>query len=276
MTIGESDAGGFIAFAEQLADAAAQETLRHFRQLIAIEDKAGGGRMDPVTEADRGAETAIRQMITKHFPSHGIVGEEFENKPADSAYEWVLDPIDGTRSFVTGVPLWGTLICLQKDGVPLIGLIDQPYIGERFIGGATKSGGAGKAWLNAKGATMTLATSGCEELCKASLGTTTSEVFVTNAEKDAFSLASKDVRMLRFGGDCYLYAMLAAGHLDLVIEASLKPFDVAALVPIVESAGGVITQWSGEPAHLGGRIVAAATPALHEAALAKLAEGYGG
>lgn len=263
----ESDVDGFIVFAEQLADAASVQTLRYFRQPIEIDDKAGEGRMDPVTEADRGAELAIRKLIAERFPSHGIIGEEFEDRPASSEYEWVLDPVDGTRAFVTGIPLWGTLICLQRGGVPLIGIMDQPYIGERFIGGPAGSR------LIAKGVSGPLLTSGCEDLASASLGATTPEIFITPEEKSAFAAASKDVRMLRFGGDCYLYGMLAAGHLDLVIEASLNSFDIAALVPIIEGAGGVVSQWSGEPAQFGGRIVAAATPALHQAAIAKLKEG---
>jgi len=263
----DTDIDEFTDFAKTLADAASMETLPHFRNKPEADDKASSGRMDPVTEADRGAELAIREMIEKHYPTHGIVGEEFADRPSQGAYEWVIDPVDGTRAFVTGMPLWGTLICLQRDGVPFVGLFDQPYIGERFIGSPRG------AEMLARGVRHELATSACTSLSAASLGSTTPEIFESPEELAAFEHAAKTTRLLRYGGDCYLYGMLAAGHLDLVIEASLKTFDIAALVPIIEGAGGVVTQWSGEAAHHGGRIVAAATPALHAEAMARLNEG---
>ncbi len=262
----DTDIDEYIAFGHRLADAAALETLAHFRQRPEIGDKAADGKMDPVTEADRGAEQAIRALIETSYPTHGIVGEEFGDRPAHSAYVWVIDPLDGTRAFVTGLPLWGTLICLQKDGEPILGLFDQPYIGERFIGRP------GRAELVTRGPAQTLSTSACSRLPDASLGTTSPEIFVGKGELAAFEAVADVCRLLRFGGDCYLYGMLAAGHLDLVIEASLKPFDIAALVPIVRGAGGVITQWTGGPAQIGGRIVAAATPSLHAQAMEMLDE----
>jgi len=262
----DTDIDEFIAFGNRLADAAAIHTLAYFRQRPDIGDKATGGKMDPVTEADRGAERAIRALIEASYPTHGIVGEEFGDRPTQSAYEWIIDPLDGTRSFVTGLPLWGTLICLQKDGEPIIGLFDQPYIGERFIGRP------GRAELVAGAPVKPLATSTCLTLAQASIGTTSPEIFAGKGELAAFENVADACRLLRYGGDCYLYGMLAAGHLDLVIEASLKPFDIAALVPIVRGAGGVITQWSGGPAQSGGRIIAAATPSLHAQAVEKLNE----
>ncbi|VAW13616.1 Histidinol-phosphatase [alternative form] [hydrothermal vent metagenome] len=263
----DTDVNEFVAFAHKLADAAAVKTLRHFRQRPDTDDKAAGGRMDPVTEADRGAERAIRAMIEASYPTHGIVGEEYDVRPAAGAYEWVIDPLDGTRAFITGLPLWGTLICLQKDGRPIIGLFDQPYIGERFIGRP------GRSDLMAHQQIQRLTASACTRLANASLATTTPELFTGAGELAAFQYAARTTRLLRYGGDCYLYGMVAAGHLDLVIEASLKPFDIAALVPIVEGAGGVVSQWSGGPAQLGGRIVAAATPSLHAEAIDRLNEG---
>lgn len=263
----DTDVDEFIAFAHKLADAAAVETLRHFRQRPDADDKALRGRIDPVTEADRGAERVIRALIEKSYPAHGIVGEEFDDRPAAGAYEWVIDPIDGTRAYITGVPLWGTLVCLQRHGKPLIGLFDQPYIGERFIGRP------GRAELVARRQTHRLATSACTRLADASLATTTPDIFTGKGEFAAFEYAARPTRLLRYGGDCYLYGMVAAGHLDLVIEASLKPFDIAALVPIVEGAGGVVSQWAGGPAQTGGRIVAAATPSLHAEAVDRLNQG---
>jgi len=262
----DTDIDEYIAFGHRLADAAALETLAHFRQRPEISDKAAGGKMDPVTEADRGAERAIRALIETSYPTHGIVGEEFGDRPAQSAYDWVIDPLDGTRAFVIGVPLWGTLICLQKDGEPLFGLFDQPYIGERFVGRP------GRAELLARATAQTLTTSTCSRLPDASLSATSPELFVGKGEFEAFETVAEECRLVRFGGDCYSYGMLAAGHLDLVIEASLKPFDIAALVPIVRGAGGVITQWSGGPPQMGGRIIAAATPALHAQAVEMLNE----
>lgn len=259
----EDDVKTLLEFAGRLADAAASETLRHFRQRTPVDDKAGSGKLDPVTEADRGAERAIRARIEATYPDHGIVGEEFAPRPAKGRFEWIVDPVDGTRAYVTGLPLWGTLIGLERDGVLLIGLMDQPYMGERF------TGGPGGAFLTRQGRTARLSTSGVTSLAGASLGATTPEMFDGETEK-AFARVADRARLLRFGGDCYLYAMVAAGHLDLVVEAGLKRFDIAALVPIVEAAGGVVTDWSGGPARLGGRIVAAATQALHREALGAL------
>lgn len=254
-----------LAFAETLADAAAAETLPRFRGRNAVDDKADGGKMDPVTEADRGAELVIRTAIERTYPSHGILGEEFPPREASGRYSWVIDPIDGTRAFVTGLPLWGTLISLEKDGEPLIGILDQPYIGERFIGGPDG------AELSARGERSSIASSGCASLRRASLGTTTPELFETPADREAFARVAGSARLLRYGGDCYLYAMVAAGHLDLVVEVGLKPFDISALIPIIRAAGGVVTNWQGAPVHEGGHVIAAATAELHAEALRALA-----
>lgn len=254
-----------IALANDLADAAAPVTLQHFRAAAGVDNKAGDADFDPVTEADRGAERVMRALIEQVHPSHGIHGEEQGEKAADGPYTWFLDPVDGTRQFIAGIPLWGTLIGLEKDGAPLIGVLDQPYLGERFFGSPKGGHLAGRAGIRP------LETSGCRDLSEAKLGTTTPQLFERGHEFDRYSAVEARARLVRYGGDCYFYGMVAAGHLDLVVEAGLKPFDIMALVPIVEAAGGVVSAWDGGPANRGGRVVAAATPELHAQALEVLA-----
>jgi myo-inositol-1(or 4)-monophosphatase len=253
-----------LVFAHRLADAAAEVTLAHFRQAPAVENKAGAGDFDPVTAADRGAEAAMRAMIAEAYPEHGILGEEQGEEPARGAGRWVLDPIDGTRAFVCGVPLWGTLIGFEAAGRARIGIADQPYIGERFAGwpgGAEVTGPRGR---------VPLRVSDCRALATARLGTTAPDLFAAGAEQAGFDRVRAKVRLIRLGGDCYFYALLAAGHLDIVVEAGLKPFDIVALIPIIEGAGGVVTTWQGAPANSGGPILAAATTELHAEAMAVL------
>lgn len=248
-------------FALRLADAAAEVTLPHFRSGLAVDNKRGDYAFDPVTASDRDAEEAIRAMIGKHYPTHGIYGEEHGRETGTSPLYWVIDPIDGTRSFISGVPLWGTLIALNDGTAPVIGVMDQPYIGERFIG---RPGGSE---INGPRGTFSLKTSECTKLEDALLGNTDPAMFKKDDERAAFRDISARVRLRRFGGDCYFYALLAAGTLDLVVESSLQPYDIQALIPIIENAGGVVTSWTGGDPQMGGHVVAAATAELHAAAL---------
>ncbi len=255
----------FAAFIDKLATVSGDTILPFFRTSLGVDNKTSLG-FDPVTEADRAAEAAMRRLITTTFPQHGIVGEEFGDERPNAEYVWVLDPIDGTRSFISGVPLWGTLIALMHNGVPAFGMMHQPYIRERFFG----DGGAAN-FRGANGGQRHLSVRRCEALADATLFATTPQMF-RGADRTAFDRVEKQVRLSRYGGDCYAYCMLAAGHIDLVIEAELKSYDIAALIPIITGAGGVVTTWDGTPAHNGGRIVASGDPRVHEAAL-KLLQG---
>ena len=252
-------------FMDDLADASGQAILPFFRAQYALTDKAAGtAAFDPVTEADRAAELVLRNLIRGRFPAHGILGEEFGSERLDAECVWVLDPIDGTRAFITGIPTWGTLIGLTRNGSAVRGLMHQPYLGERFTGDGRT------ARLRSLRGERTLHTRRCSDLSAAMLATTDPRLFTDGAEADRFRAIEGRVRMSRYGTDCYAYCMLASGQIDLVVEAGLKPYDIVALIPIVEGAGGVITAWDGGPATGGGRIVAAGDPRMHAAALAIL------
>jgi len=250
----------FTAFIGRLATASGETILPFFRTSLGVENKNTGHDLDPVTEADRAAEAVMRRMIKENFPQHGIVGEEFGSERADAEYVWVLDPIDGTKSFIAGFPVWGTLIALMHNGTPVFGMMHQPYIGERF------SGDSGSAIYNGPSGKRNLAVRKCASLADATLFTTSPRL-MNAADRAQFEQVEKEVRLSRYGGDCYAYCMLAAGHLDLIIETELKPYDVAALIPIVSGAGGIITTWDGKPAQSGGRIIAAGDKRVHEAAM---------
>lgn len=250
----------FTAFIGQLATASGKTILPFFRTSLGVENKNAGRDLDPVTEADRAAEAVMRRMIRDSFPKHGIVGEEFGSERADADYVWVLDPIDGTKSFIAGLPIWGTLIALMHRGAPVYGMMHQPYIGERF------TGDNGAARYEGPSGRRKLAVRRCAALAEAVLFTTSPRL-MNAADRARFERVESEVRLSRYGGDCYAYCMLAAGHLDLVIETELKPYDVAALIPIVSGAGGIMTTWEGQPAQAGGRIVAAGDKRVHEAAL---------
>jgi myo-inositol-1(or 4)-monophosphatase len=250
----------FSAFLDRLASASGETILPFFRTSLGIDNKNAGHDLDPVTEADRAAEAVMRRLIKANFPKHGIVGEEFGDEHADAEYVWVLDPIDGTKSFISGLPIWGTLIALMHHGVPAFGMMHQPYIGERFTGdggAAQYSGPSGK---------RRLAVRRCAALAEATLFTTSPKL-MNEADRAIFGEVEAQARLSRYGGDCYAYCMLAAGHIDLVIETELKPYDIAPLMPIITGAGGVVTNWDGGPAQQGGRIIAAGDPRVHEAAL---------
>ncbi|MBX3489112.1 histidinol-phosphatase [Parvibaculum sp.] len=257
-------------FALELGEAAAAVTLPHFRSGLSVDNKRGRFAFDPVTAADRDAEAAIRKLIGERYPDHGVLGEEHGNHDGTSGLTWVIDPIDGTRSFISGVPLWGTLIALNDGARPVIGLMEQPYIGEKFLG---RPGGS--ELIGPKGTTP-LKTSACTKLEDALLGNTDPGMFRVDAEKAAFRELTSKVKLRRFGGDCYFYCLLAAGTLDLVVESSLEPYDIQALIPIIENAGGVVTSWSGGDAQRGGQVVAAANTELHAAALKILSPAANG
>jgi myo-inositol-1(or 4)-monophosphatase len=253
-------------FLEELAAVAARETLPRFRQPMSVVDKGRPGAFDPVTAADRATEAALRAAITARFPDHGIQGEEAAEKAGTGAWCWIIDPIDGTRSFMSGMPTWGTLVGLLQHGVPAYGMMSQPYVGDCFLGGG------GKAALLARGGVTPLRCRAGVRLADATLFATTPDMFAPGPEQDAFAALSARVRLTRFGADCYAYCLLAAGHVDLVVEAGLGFYDIAPLVPIIEGAGGIVSDWQGQPLSSGGRALAAADPALHAAALAVLVE----
>lgn len=265
MPYSEQDLKDFLSFADTLADAAGAVSLAHFRRQNDVENKDAAG-FDPVTVADKGAEAAMRALIEQTYPSHGILGEEYGEVPSASGLKWVLDPIDGTRAFITGSPLWGTLIALSDENGPIIGVLDQPFMQERFVGvhtGQTKWA----TYQQKGGEKKELLTRACAGLGVAKLSTTTPDMFGTQAELAAFDALAGAVQLARYGGDCYQYGMLAYGFLDLVVEAQLKPFDIQALIPIVEGAGGIVTTWEGTPAQEGGRVVAAGDARTHADAL---------
>jgi myo-inositol-1(or 4)-monophosphatase len=253
----------FAAFVDQLAGVAGETILPFFRTSLSVRDKGSPGAFDPVTAADHAAETAMRALIRRHFPSHGIVGEEFGAEQADAEYVWYLDPIDGTKSFIAGMPAWGTLIALTRLGQPVFGLMDQPFTRERF------SGDGGAAHYHGPAGERDLRVRACDSLADAVLFTTSPRL-MNNPDRQAFKRVEEAVLLSRYGGDCYAYCMLAAGHVDLVIETELKPHDVLALVPIITGAGGVVTTWENREPLAGGRIVAAGDRRVHAAALALL------
>ncbi|WP_315706561.1 MULTISPECIES: histidinol-phosphatase [unclassified Bradyrhizobium] len=254
----------FSAFIGRLATASGETILPFFRTSLSIDNKSIRQDFDPVTEADRAAEAVMRRLIKANFPQHGIVGEEFGNEREDADYVWVLDPIDGTKSFIAGFPIWGTLIALLHKGTPVFGMMHQPFIGERF------SGDNGSATYRNSVGERRLSVRRCGSL-KEAVCYTTSPLLMNKADRATYERVEAEVRLSRYGGDCYSYCMLAAGHLDLVIETELKPYDIAALIPIINGAGGIVTNWDGGPAQTGGRIIAAGDKRVHEAALKMLA-----
>lgn len=254
----------FSAFTDDLATLAGRAILPFFRTSLSVVDKSAGGVFDPVTEADKAAEAVIRRRIQEIFPQHGIVGEEFGSEREDAEFVWVIDPIDGTRAFMAGLPLWGTLIGLLRNGRPAYGLMHQPFIGERF------SGDGGLATYHGPRGERRLLARRCGALEEAILSTTSPLLFDAD-QRPAFERVEREMRFTRYGCDCYAYCMLAAGHIDVVVEAGLKPYDIVALIPIIEGAGGVVTTWDGGSAAAGGSIVACGDPRLHEQVLRRLA-----
>lgn len=248
--------------AHKLGDVSGAAILPHFRRTLKVHNKAGAGQFDPVTAADRAAERAIAKALSAAWPDHGIEGEEYGIKHGASPYRWVIDPIDGTRAFILGLPLWGTLIGLVHGDTPVLGMMDQPYTGERFWSG-TKSA----VMRGADGRERRVKTRSCAALSDAMFSTTHPEIFKPGKQTTGFNAIRKAVRSTRYGGDCYAYCMLACGHIDLIVEAGLKPYDIAALIPIIEKAGGRCSAWDGGSAAKGGQVVAAGDPRVHDAAV---------
>jgi histidinol phosphatase-like enzyme (inositol monophosphatase family) len=255
-----------IAFAHRLADASGKVIRPYFRQRIDVAHKQGRHAFDPVTEADKGAERAIRALIEQERPQDGILGEEYAEKSGTSGWRWVLDPVDGTRAFITGRHEWGSLIALERNGIPVLGILDQPVLGERFIGVN------GAAHLIQHGQSLALHTRACSELKDAILCATDPSVYFSADQQSAFARVKAASRMTRFGGDCYLFAALAMGFVDVVIEAGFSPWDIAALIPLVEGAGGIVTSWTGGDCRDGATILAVGDKNLH-AQIIELLEG---
>ncbi|MBL4801719.1 MAG: histidinol-phosphatase [Emcibacter sp.] len=255
----------YTVFLDRLAEAAAEITLPMFKKPVDVINK---GRkldldFDPVTQADKQAEEAIRSLINQTYPKHNILGEEHgaeqnSHPDSDEQYTWVIDPIDGTRAYICGIPTWGTLVALNDGEKPIVGMLDQPYLKERYIGTPDA------AYLNNE----LIHCRDCTDLSQATISTTDPTQFFACAEDaEAFERVAQKARLVRNGYDCYAYAMVAAGFMDVVIESGLEAYDIQALIPIVEGAGGIVTNWQGKSAADGGQTIAAATPALHEQVL---------
>ncbi len=249
-----------IDFAERLVDASGAVVRRYFRSRLAVADKPD---LSPVTAADREAESLIRTIIEARRPEDGLIGEEYGRKKPDADYVWVIDPIDGTKAFITGRPTFGTLVGLLYRGRPVLGVIDQPVIGDRWIGAAGRA-----TTLNGAPAKVRA----CSGLASATLSATTPEMFTGPGDAEAFQRVVAAAKLTVYGGDCYAYGLLASGFQDLVIEASLNLYDFAALAPVIIGAGGQITDWRGRAldVHSEGRVIAAGAPHLHAEALALL------
>ncbi len=267
MAVSKADQQDIIATTHALADAARVETLRHFRVPGLIADSKTED-FDPVTVADRASEAAMRDILSARRPDDAILGEEFDSVAGTSGLTWILDPIDGTRGYVSGTPTWGVLIAVADATGPIFGVIDQPYIGERFVGGF------GDAFVEGPRGRTDLSVLGGADLAEATLLTTFPEVG-SDTERRAFERVAEKVKLVRYGLDCYGYALLAAGQVDLVIEAGLQTYDIAAPIAVVEAAGGIVTDWTGGPAFGGGRAIAASGPEVHARALAILREVAG-
>lgn len=251
-----------LAFADTLADAARGAILPYFRASHNVNHK-GGDRFDPVTDADEAAERAMRALIEREFPDHSVLGEEYGGTLASEGYQWILDPIDGTRAFIAGLPTWGVLIGLYHEGRPLIGLMDQPYLEERYRG-----------WMDganctARGQTHALKTRACASLNDAIISTTSPDLF-EGEEALAFARVRDQAKLVRYGFDCYAYCMMAAGHIDAVMESGLKVFDIAALIPILTGAGGGVCAWDGGDASAGGRVLAWGDAGVRDEVIAEL------
>ncbi|TVS18585.1 MAG: inositol monophosphatase family protein [Gammaproteobacteria bacterium] len=258
--------GELERFARTLIEDAGQLALDHFRRQPEVTDKSpAGAALDPVTAADRAVEARIREGIRARYPDHGLFGEEAEDEPGSSDFAWMIDPIDGTRGFMSGFVHWGVLLALRHRSEPVLGLVHQPYTGETWSGAALGA----HFYRGAEVAPMR--TRDCGTLGAVVLATTDPYLF-EGAEAAAFESLRQQVRLTRYGADCYAYCMLAMGQLDLVVESGLKPWDVQALIPIITAAGGVISNWRGGDCRDGGQVLAAGDAVLHRAALARLAE----
>ncbi|MGH6854265.1 MAG: inositol monophosphatase family protein [Aestuariivirga sp.] len=248
-------------FAIALAKAAAVEILPHFRTNTEVGVKAGPV-WDPVTEGDRAGEQAIRKMIEERFPEHGIHGEEYGIKESRSGFTWILDPVDGTRSFLCGMPTWATLIGLSFEGKPVVGLMNQPFVGDMFYGNPEG------AWLDHRGTRREIRTRKGIGLSAATIGTTALELYRSTSGRSAFERLRQKAQLTRYSGDAYFFALMAAGHMDIAMDAELQAYDIVPLLPIIAGAGGVYAEWTGGDAAKGGNIIAAGSQALLDEALA--------
>ena len=249
-----------LAFARRAAEDAGQQALRWFRGPMQVDDKGGEGAFDPVTEADHACERALRAAIRAAWPEHGLYGEEFGHQPG-CGLTWVIDPIDGTRGFAAGLLHWGLLLALFDGRRPIIGVLRQPFVDETFWGDGERAG------YERTGRQSPLAVRVCPNLGSATLATTSPDLFSARAETAGFGALAAQVRMTRYGGDCYHFAMLAMGHVDLAVETGLSPYDIQALIPLIEGAGGQVTAWDGGDAAMGGQVLASGDAALHDQAL---------
>ena len=256
----ETEKNELIAVANELAEAAREVTLRYFRSDLLQTDNKSAAGFDPVTQADRETEQAIRDILRTRRPDDAILGEEFGETSGTTGLTWVIDPIDGTRAFISGVPSWGVLIAVDDGNGPILGVVDQPYTNERFIGAF------GKAELITANGSQQITTRGTRDLKDATLFTTYPEVG-SEDERLGFEAVKDQVKLTRYGIDCYAYALLAMGQIDLVIEAELNAYDIQGPQGVVEAAGGIVTNWQGGPAHMGGRVLAASNADLHTQAL---------
>lgn len=260
-----SEIASLLPTAHRMADAARAVILPMFRTALSADNKDAAG-FDPVTEADRAAEQAMRAILAAERPQDAILGEEFGATEGESGLTWVLDPIDGTRAFISGTPTWGVLIAVTDAQGPVLGVMDQPYTGERW------EAAPGVARFKGPHGGQALATKQTKRLADATLFTTFPEVG-TPAEGEAFDRVKAQAKLTRYGLDCYAYGLVALGQVDLVIEAGLNAYDICAHIALIEAAGGIVTDWEGGPVHHGGRAVAAANPTLHAQALALLQGG---
>jgi histidinol-phosphatase len=264
--LGDAALGEYLEFACRIAELAGMAILPHFRSGLGVENKSGVG-YDPVTLADKEAERVMRAEIARSYPTHSVLGEEFGRSTGASPFTWILDPIDGTRGFVMGLPQWGTLVALNDGIRPVLGVMHQPFIGESFMG--SRRG----AYLRRNRRIQLLHSRRVEHLSDAALCATHPEMFREGAELAAFGRIARQCKQTRYGTDCYAWCLLAAGLIDLVIEAQLNTYDIQALIPIIEAAGGVVTSWSGGVAYDGGQVIAAGDVRLHRIAVAMLAAG---
>ena len=251
-------------FAIALAEASAQAILPYFRQNTQVDIKAGPV-WDPVTEGDRAGEREIRRMIELRYPDHGILGEEYGVKEARSPFTWVLDPVDGTRAFVCGMPTWATLIGLSYEGKPAVGLMNQPLVGDMFYGNPDG------AWHDCRGSHTRLAARPGVPLRRATLGTTAPELYRSEDNQRRFQALRAQAQLTRYGGDSYFYCLMAAGHLDIAMDCGLQPYDIAPLLPIITGAGGCAAEWTGGDVTQGGNVITAGSRPLLEEALAIMA-----
>jgi histidinol phosphatase-like enzyme (inositol monophosphatase family) len=261
-----AEVADFLDFAQRVAQSAGAAILPHFRVALDVADKGGVNGYDPVTVADHAAEAVISAEISRTYADHGIRGEEHGWRKGTSRYTWVIDPIDGTRSFILGQMHWATLIALHDGERVVVGVAHQPYVGESFVATA-----GGRAEWRRGGERRVLRTRRCTSVRDAVVACTDPRMFKTAAERAAFDRIADRARLTRWGGDCYAYCLLAMGLIDVVVESSLQAYDVQALIPIVEAAGGAITTWTGARCDEGGSVIACGDPALHPEVLRLLA-----